>query len=41
VALLAQAAADLQAVGRISELVFVEGGELAVTEIVLATVSES
>ncbi|MCI4657449.1 valine--tRNA ligase [Cryobacterium zhongshanensis] len=41
VALLAQAAADLQAVGRISELVFAEGGELAVTEIVLATVSES
>ena len=41
VALLAQAADDLQAVGRISELVFVEGGELAVTEIVLATVSES
>ncbi|MEC5149453.1 valine--tRNA ligase [Cryobacterium sp. GrIS_2_6] len=41
VALLAQAAADLQAVGRISELVFVEGGDLAVTEIVLATVSES
>ncbi|TFB46559.1 valine--tRNA ligase [Cryobacterium tagatosivorans] len=41
VGLLAQAAADLQAVGRIAELTFVEGSELAVTGIVLATVSES
>jgi len=41
VGLLTQAAADLQAVGRIAELTFVEGSELAVTSIVLATVSES
>ncbi len=38
--LLAQAAADLKAVGRIAELTFVEGGELSVTDIVLAMVSE-
>ncbi|KGJ77142.1 valine--tRNA ligase [Cryobacterium roopkundense] len=41
VGLLALAAADLKAVGRIDELVFVEGSELAVTDIVFATVSES
>jgi len=39
--LLAQAAADLKAVGRIAELTFVDGDELAVTSIVLATVPES
>ncbi|HSP52239.1 MAG TPA: class I tRNA ligase family protein, partial [Cryobacterium sp.] len=41
IALLRQAAADLSAVGRISELVFIEGSELAVTDIVLATVTEN
>ncbi|TFD27412.1 valine--tRNA ligase [Cryobacterium cryoconiti] len=41
IALLRQAAADLRAVGRISELVFIEGSELAVTDIVLATVPEN
>ncbi|MDH6237399.1 valine--tRNA ligase [Cryobacterium sp. CG_9.6] len=41
VGLLALAAADLKAVGRIDELLFVEGNELAVTDIVFATVSES
>jgi len=41
VGLLALAAADLKAVGRIDELVFVEGSEMAVTDIVFATVSES
>ena len=41
IALLRQAAADLRAVGRISELVFIEGSELAVTDIVLATVTEN
>jgi valyl-tRNA synthetase len=40
VALLAQAAADLKAVGRIAELTFVDGDELAVTSIVLAAVPE-
>jgi valyl-tRNA synthetase len=40
VALLAQVAADLQAVGRIADLTFVESDELSVTNIVLATVSE-
>jgi valyl-tRNA synthetase len=40
VALLAQVAADLQAVGRIADLTFVESDELVVTNIVLATVSE-
>ena len=35
------ASADFKAVGRIAELTFVEGSELAVTDIVLATVSES
>ncbi|TFD74803.1 valine--tRNA ligase [Cryobacterium fucosi] len=40
VALLAQASADLRAVGRISELVFVDGSVLAVTDIVLDTVPE-
>ncbi|HYI34952.1 MAG TPA: valine--tRNA ligase [Glaciibacter sp.] len=34
-------AADFKAVGRIADLTFVEGSELAVTDIVLATVSES
>jgi valyl-tRNA synthetase len=41
VALLAQAASDLKAVGRISELEFVDGDELKVTGIVLDTVPES
>ncbi|MGO4105669.1 valine--tRNA ligase [Leifsonia sp. YAF41] len=41
IALLQLAAADLQAVGRINELSFVAGVELAVTDIVLVTVSES
>ncbi|MCU1407949.1 MAG: valine--tRNA ligase [Microbacteriaceae bacterium] len=41
VALLAQAASDLKAVGRISELEFVDGDELMVTGIVLDTVPES
>ncbi|MCU1442284.1 MAG: valine--tRNA ligase [Cryobacterium sp.] len=41
VGLLEQAASDLKAVGRIAELTFVEGSELAVTDIVLAMVSES
>ena len=41
VGLLALAAADLKAVGRITELTLVEGSELAVTGIVLATVLES
>ncbi|TDW31328.1 valine--tRNA ligase [Cryobacterium psychrophilum] len=41
VGLLALAAADLKAVGRIDELIFVEGSELAVTDIVFATVLES
>ncbi len=41
VALLRQATADLQAVGRILELVFVEGNELTVTDIVLEAVPES
>ena len=41
VALLAQASGDLRAVGRISKLVFVDGSELAVTDIVLDTVPES
>jgi valyl-tRNA synthetase len=40
VALLTQVAADLQAVGRIADLTFVESDELSVTDIVLATVSE-
>jgi valyl-tRNA synthetase len=40
-ALLAGATADLKAVGRIAQLVFVEGSELAVTDIVLVAVSES
>jgi len=40
IGLLAQAADDLKAVGRIEELMFVEGSELAVSSIVLATVSE-
>jgi valyl-tRNA synthetase len=40
VALLKQVAADLQAVGRIADLTFVESDELSVTNIVLATVSE-
>ncbi|MET0956344.1 MAG: valine--tRNA ligase [Cryobacterium sp.] len=40
VALLAQVAADLKAVGRIADLTFVEADELVVTDIVLATVSE-
>jgi valyl-tRNA synthetase len=40
VGLLAQVAADLQAVGRIADLTFVESDELSVTNIVLATVSE-
>jgi valyl-tRNA synthetase len=40
VALLAQVAADLKAVGRIADLTFVESVELSVTDIVLATVSE-
>jgi valyl-tRNA synthetase len=33
--------ADFKAVGRIADLTFVEGSELAVTDIVLATMSES
>ena len=41
IGLLTLAASDLRAVGRIAELTFVEGDELAVTDIVLATVSES
>jgi len=41
VGLLALAAADLKAVGRIDDLIFIEGSELAVTDIVFATVSES
>jgi valyl-tRNA synthetase len=41
VALLAQASADLRAVGRIAQLVFVEGSELAVTDIVLDAVPEA
>ena len=41
IALLAQATADLQAVGRINHLTFVEGSELAVTDIVLTVVSAS
>jgi len=41
VGLLAQAADDLRAVGRINELTFIEGSELAVTAIVLTTVSAS
>ena len=41
VALLALAAADLKAVGRIQELTFVVGNELAVNDIVFATVLES
>jgi valyl-tRNA synthetase len=41
VALLAQAASDLKAVGRINELSFVDGDELAVTDIVLAATPES
>ncbi|MGO4691125.1 valine--tRNA ligase [Glaciibacter sp. 2TAF33] len=41
VTLLAQAASDLKAVGRISELEFVDGDELKVTGIVLDTVPES
>ncbi|MGO4782514.1 valine--tRNA ligase [Cryobacterium sp. W22_MBD10_FK3] len=40
VALLAQVAADLKAVGRITDLTFVKADELVVTDIVLATVSE-
>ena len=41
IALLAQAAEDLKAVGRIQELTFVEGSELAVSDIVLTAVSAS
>jgi valyl-tRNA synthetase len=41
IALLAQAAEDLKAVGRIQELTFIEGSELAVTDIVLTVVSAS
>jgi valyl-tRNA synthetase len=41
IALLTLAAADLKAVGRIRELTFVDGSELAVTDIVFATVLES
>ncbi|TFD51936.1 valine--tRNA ligase [Cryobacterium sp. Hh11] len=41
IALLTLAAADLKAVGRIQELAFVDGSELAVTDIVFATVLES
>ncbi|TFC81000.1 valine--tRNA ligase [Cryobacterium sp. TMS1-20-1] len=41
IALLTLAAADLKAVGRIQELTFVDGSELAVTDIVFATVLES
>jgi valyl-tRNA synthetase len=41
IALLAQAAEDLKAVGRIHELTFVEGSELAVSDIVLTVVSAS
>ncbi len=41
IALLHLASADLQAVGRINELSFAAGVELAVTDIVLVTVSES
>ncbi len=41
VGLLELASADFKAVGRIADLTFVEGSELAVTDIVLATVSES
>ena len=41
VGLLAQVADDLKAVGRITELTFVDGAELAVTDIMLATVSET
>jgi valyl-tRNA synthetase len=41
IALLELASADLRAVGRINELSFVAGVELAVTDIVLVTVSES
>ncbi|HEY9424061.1 MAG TPA: valine--tRNA ligase [Microterricola sp.] len=39
--LLKQAAADLKAVGRIEELSFAEGAEIAVTDIVFAPVNES
>lgn len=41
VGMLQQLAADFKAVGRIADLTFVEGSEIAVTDIVLATVSES
>ncbi|MCU1635566.1 MAG: valine--tRNA ligase [Cryobacterium sp.] len=41
VVLLRQAALDLQAVGRITELTFIDGDEMAVTDIALATVPES
>jgi len=41
ITLLAQAAEDLKAVGRIHELTFVEGSELAVSDIVLTVVSAS
>ncbi|WP_104128953.1 valine--tRNA ligase [Cryobacterium sp. Y57] len=41
IALLTLAAADLKAVGRIHNLTFVDGSELAVTDIVFATVLES
>jgi valyl-tRNA synthetase len=41
IALLTLAAADLKAVGRIHNLTFVGGSELAVTDIVFATVLES
>ncbi|TFD55150.1 valine--tRNA ligase [Cryobacterium frigoriphilum] len=41
IALLAQASEDLKAVGRIEELTFVEGSELAVSDIVLTVVSAS
>ncbi|WP_130178829.1 valine--tRNA ligase [Cryobacterium sp. SO1] len=40
VALLAQVAADLKAVGRITDLTFVKADDLVVADIVLATVSE-
>jgi valyl-tRNA synthetase len=40
VALLGQVAADLKAVGRITDLTFVKADDLVVTDIVLATVSE-
>ena len=41
IALLAQAAADLRAVGRIADLGFAEGDELTVTDVVLEAAPES